>query len=75
MNVNPSYRPVELRYALNKVGVKALVAARSFRNQNYVSILKEAIPEFAESGDNGSVHSREVPSLKSLIMIGEEHVK
>ena len=32
VNVNPAYRPIELEYALNKVGCKALVLADRFQD-------------------------------------------
>ena len=74
MNVNPSYQPNELRYALNKVGIRALIAAESFKNRNYFDILSEAVPEMNQQ-KGSTIDSRTVPSLKSVIMISEDHIK
>lgn len=72
--MNPSYQPSELRYALNKVGIRTLIAAESFKNRNYFDILSEAVPEMNQQ--NGpTIESRTVPNLKSVIMISEEHIK
>ena len=75
VNVNPSYRPMELRYALNKVGIKAIVVAESFKNSNYYSILDEAVPELKNFKESVFIDSQIVPSLKSVIMMSNQHHK
>ena len=45
VNINPAYQPQELLYCLNKVGVKAIVAAERFKTQDYYSILEQVVPE------------------------------
>jgi fatty-acyl-CoA synthase len=45
VNVNPAYRRHELRYALLKSGVSVLVAARAFRQTDYVSMLADVRSE------------------------------
>lgn len=45
VNINPAYRTSELEYALNKVGVKALITARKFKSSDYISMLRELEPE------------------------------
>nr|XP_054754259.1 medium-chain acyl-CoA ligase ACSF2, mitochondrial-like [Lytechinus pictus] len=54
-----------------KVGVKVLVAARPFKIQNYYNILNEVCPEL-ETSSPGSLKSKRLPDLKSIIMMGEE---
>lgn len=71
VNINPSYQPLELKYALNKVGIKTLVAAESFKNLDYFSILNEAVPEIKETQEMDFIKSREVPTLESVIMISD----
>jgi len=75
VNVNPSYRPMELRYALNKVGIKAIVVAESFKNSNYYSILDEAVPELKNFKESVFIDSQIVPSLQSVIMMSNQHHK
>ena len=56
VNINPAYQPGELKYCLNKVGVKAVVASKSFKTQDYYSMLKEVLPEVGSS-KSGTVNS------------------
>ncbi len=41
VNINPAYRTSELEYALNKVGVKALVTMAQFKTSDYLGMLRE----------------------------------
>lgn len=41
VSVNPAYRVTEVEYALNKVGCRALVLARSFKSSNYVEMISQ----------------------------------
>ena len=70
VNINPAYQPQELLYCLNKVGVKAIVAAERFKTQDYFSILKEVVPEL-ENATSETVVSKSVPSLSRVVMMGE----
>ncbi len=41
VNVNPAYRPVELKYALKQSGVSLLIMSKGFRQTNYADILNQ----------------------------------
>ena len=41
VNINPAYRTSELEYALNKVGVKALVTMAQFKTSDYLGMLRQ----------------------------------
>ena len=69
VNVNPAYRVIELDYALNKVGVTALVTATAFKTSDYMGMLREIMPELAAS-QPGALHAARVPSLRTVIQIG-----
>lgn len=56
-----------MKYALNKVGVKALIAAESYRSTNYYEMIKQIVPEL-ESSYAGNIVSSKVPSLSAVIM-------
>ena len=45
VNINPAYQPSELKYCLNKVGVKAIVSSESFKTQDYYKMMAEIMPE------------------------------
>ena len=72
VNINPAYQTAELHYCLNKVGVKCLVAADSFKTQNYYQMLSTIMPEIVTSNP-GSLKSDSVPSLSTVIMMSESH--
>jgi fatty-acyl-CoA synthase len=57
VNVNPAYRPNELLYALNKVGVRMVVTARQFKTSDYHAMIKEV--------------RGEVPTLERVIALGD----
>ena len=50
VNINPAYQPGELKYCLNKVGVKAIVASQTFKTQDYYNMLMEILPEMESKG-------------------------
>ena len=70
VNINPAYQPEELRYCLNKVGVKALVAAHSFKTQNYYELLSSIAPELGSS-PAGGLQCPAIPSLKIVVMMSQ----
>ncbi len=56
VNVNPAYRRHELEYALGKSAVTVLVAARNFRQTDYLEMLRAVTPE--------------LPSLRATVLLG-----
>ncbi len=44
VNINPAYRTSELAYALRQSGCRVLVAARSFKTNDYVAMVDEVRP-------------------------------
>jgi fatty-acyl-CoA synthase len=73
VNINPAYRISELEYALNKVGVKMLIMAATFKTSDYVSMLREIAPELNNS-EAGNLSSQRLPDLKSVVLIGGDDV-
>lgn len=71
VNINPAYRPHELEYVLNKVGVKCLVTGSSFKSSNYISMLQELLPELADSMPR-DLHAEKAPDLRLVIRLGSE---
>ncbi|XP_065085685.1 medium-chain acyl-CoA ligase ACSF2, mitochondrial-like [Ochlerotatus camptorhynchus] len=67
VGINPAYQAPELEYALNKVGVKALIAPESYRSQNYYDMINQIVPEL-KSCSAGEINSSKVPSLSAVIM-------
>jgi fatty-acyl-CoA synthase len=69
VTINPAYRLSELEYTLNKVGVKALVAADRYKTSDYVGMVEAVAPELADSFP-GALQSARVPALRAAIKIG-----
>ena len=69
VNINPAYRTTELEYALNKVGVAALVTATAFKTSDYMAMLHDVLPELAGSAP-GELRAARVPTLRTVIQIG-----
>ena len=70
VNINPAYRTVELEYALNKVGCKALILAERFKTSDYVGMLRELAPELGHALP-GKLESARLPALRSVVLLGD----
>jgi len=70
VNINPAYRLSELEYALNKVGVKALVTAAQFKSSDYLQMLRTLAPEL-DTAEPGALHSARLPDLRLVIRMGD----
>jgi fatty-acyl-CoA synthase len=57
VNINPAYRTTELRYALGQSGVSVLVAARAFRDTDYVAMIDAVRPQ--------------LPGLRAVVLLGD----
>jgi fatty-acyl-CoA synthase len=70
VNINPAYRLSELEYALNKVGCKALVLARSFKGSDYLEMVRTLAPE-VDSANRGKLRAAKLPHLRHVIVMGD----
>jgi fatty-acyl-CoA synthase len=70
VNINPAYRAAELKYALRKVGCKALILAPRYKGSDYLAILREVVPEL-DSASPGNLQSEALPRLRYVIRLGE----
>lgn len=76
VNVNPMYKSEELSYALDKVGIKALLAQPSFRRSSYYKTLCDVIPDLPVHAEGKSnLNSNAFPKLKQLIIFDSNDVK
>jgi fatty-acyl-CoA synthase len=71
VNVNPAYRLAELEYTLTKVGVRALIAASSFKTSDYVGMIETLAPEIVASRP-GALEAARLPKLRIVAKIGGE---
>ncbi len=70
VNINPAYRLSELEYALNLVGCKALVLARSFKSSDYLQLIRTLAPEL-DTSKPGALRAEKLPDLRHVILMGE----
>jgi fatty-acyl-CoA synthase len=70
--INPAYRISELEFALQKAGVKAIVASERFKSSDYVAMLEEAEAtglqakiKIGGATRSGWLQFEDVPSLSS----------
>ncbi|MCB0036331.1 MAG: AMP-binding protein [Anaerolineales bacterium] len=71
VNINPSYRVHELRYALNQSGCTALITAAHFKSSDYTAMLYELAPELHASAP-GQLQAEQLPELRTIIRLGSE---
>ena len=71
VNINPAYRIGELSYALETTGCAALIVTRQFKSSNYVSMLKELIPELAKA-TAGQLKCARFRDLRLMLLLGEQ---
>src|SRR5690606_6440933 len=71
VTINPAYRLAEVEYTINKVGLSALVASSRFKTSDYPAMIEELAPEAAASVP-GALAAARLPTLRKLILIGEE---
>ncbi|XP_055327182.1 medium-chain acyl-CoA ligase ACSF2, mitochondrial-like [Paramacrobiotus metropolitanus] len=68
VNVNPAYKVPELEYCLNKVQMKAIIAAEGVGPLNYYDYFQKLHPEIHNSAP-GNLQSTRLPHLKHIIML------
>lgn len=74
VNINPSYRKHEVKYALNQSGCKMLVSAEKFKTSFYTKMILELAPELVES-DFGNMQSQELPELRMAVSLSDNPPK
>ncbi|WP_298283666.1 AMP-binding protein [Acidocella sp.] len=68
--VNPAYRLSELEYALNKVGMSALIIAPPFKTSDYPGMIAALAPEL-DGCAPGQLRAARLPTLRLVVQMGE----
>jgi fatty-acyl-CoA synthase len=71
VTVNTSYRVHELEYLLRQSESTTLILIGSYRDADYLEMIREICPELNEC-EPGQLKSARLPHLKNVIYIGEE---
>ena len=70
VNINPSYRNREVKYALQQSGCKLLVLAEKFKTSFYTQMILDILPELQNSAF-GQLYSEELPELKMTVVLSD----
>ena len=68
VNINPAYRPFELKYVLQQSDAVALFLVRSFKKSNYFEILSDVCPELT-AAEPGTLSCAQFPHLRLVVAI------
>ncbi len=71
VTVNTSYRTHELEYLLRQSESTTLLLIDSYRDADYLGMIREICPELATC-EPGNLQSARLPHLKNVIYIGDE---
>ncbi len=71
VNINPAYRLVELEYALNKSGCKAILIAAAYKTSDYLGMVQALAPELAKCAP-GKLKAKKLRALEIVIRMDEE---
>ena len=70
--MNPAFQQNELKYCLQKVGIKTLVMAERFKASDYVKIVRDVVPEVDYTTNPLDLgHVSQFPDLKNIVLIGD----
>eukprot|EP00080_Pristionchus_pacificus_P011598 PDM71618.1 acs-1 [Pristionchus pacificus] len=71
VNINPSYQSEELKFAIDKVGIKVLIAPPGFKKSNYYQ--SAIIPEVVTKSEGRSdISTHAFPTFRHLIIFDRE---
>lgn len=71
VTINTSYKLHELEYVIKQSDIQALCLSDGMKDSNYVSMIKELIPEL-DTCQRGKLESKKFPELKHVVFIGPE---
>ncbi|HPX25794.1 MAG TPA: AMP-binding protein [Treponemataceae bacterium] len=71
VTVNTSYKLHELEYLVQQSDISTLCLSDGMKDSNYVSMIKELIPEINEF-ERGCLKSKKFPILKNVVFMGPE---
>ena len=70
ININPAYRPFELKYVLDQSDSVALFLVAKFKSSDYFEMLHEVCPELA-AAEPGKLNAKEFPCLRWVVALEE----
>src|ERR1041385_718168 len=71
VTINPAYRTYELDFALRQSECNVLISAERFKDDEYLPMLQELVPELSSRKANENISSARFPHLREIIFLGE----
>jgi fatty-acyl-CoA synthase len=71
VTVNTNYRTAELEYLLRQSDSTTIILMEEYRGASYIDMLYEICPEL-ENCEPGNLHSKKLPKLKNVIVMGDK---
>lgn len=71
VTINTSYKLHELEYLVKQADLKALCLVDGYKDSDYVTMVRELVPELAES-QRGNLKSERFPKLTTVIFMGPQ---
>jgi fatty-acyl-CoA synthase len=68
VNLNPAYRVHEIEHALRLVGCKGIIVTPTFKNSNYLEMMRKIVPDLGLPSSGSVVHSMSLP-LQHVIVV------
>jgi fatty-acyl-CoA synthase len=70
VNINPAYRPFELKYVLDQSDSVALFLVAKFKTSDYFAMLNEVCPQLA-AAEPGKLNAQAFPRLRWVVALEE----
>lgn len=72
VTINTNYRVGELEYLLSNADIHTLCMIDHYRDNSYVSMLNELVPELRTT-PKGQLHSERLPCLRNVVLLTPDH--
>ncbi len=69
VTVNTAYKIHEAEYLLRQSDTHTLVMVDGYKDSDYISIIKQLVPELEQNDEVKPIHSRKLPFLRNIITV------
>lgn len=69
------YESPEIKSSLDQADVKAVVIGDTLNEKNYYEVMKNVIPEIINYNSGNEFISRDLPYLKMIIVMSQNHYR
>lgn len=73
VTVNTNYKNAELEYLMSNADIHTMCMVPSYRDSDYVQMIREVVPEINQPHTIGNLHSGRLPELRNVVVLSDEH--